>query len=451
MKKIIKYLNFFFFIVSLYIIISLQSYTHFSTSLFSVLANDDTKKLMQAFQKTKSSHILMVAVKGFDNRALEKMQKLEEELDILTLTSLKRAYVNDDLLAHQKAYKLFIEDVNVTKLSTLDISKSLSEIYNEMTNSFFPLLVDKVDPLKILISKKPSNVQMRNGHLIIKNYGYISYFLLDSKNLVEHQKVYNDIHRVLSSQSDIQFFSPLFYYVENSQAIRSDVENIIYIAFSILILLYLVILKDIFLLTNTFITLATSAMLATLILTQLYEQISIFVFVFGISISTVAIDYMFHHYLHGHYSDSKRLNKEVLFGFLTTFFAFFILSFTSFLLIKQIAFFTMVSLFISYIHFAFLYPLIGFKEFAIDEKNKKKSFCTFSSKWVLFISLVLILIASLWVHFDFNLKNLDYDNQSLKKKEHFFKSQHDSPQSVSFVIKGNTIDTLIMHSKKIPA
>jgi len=449
LKKTIKYLNFFFFIVSLYVVISLQSYTHFSTLLFSVLEDDNTKKLMQAFQQTKSSHTLLVAVKGFDNAALKKMQKIEKELDTLTSVSLKRAYVNDDLQAHQKTYKLFIQDVNVTKLSTLDISKELNKIYNDMTTSFFPVMIDKVDPFTILISKKPRKVQISNGHLTIANYGYISYFSLDSKKLEEHQEVYNNIHRVLSSQADIQFFSSLFYYVENSQAIRSDVEDIAYIAFAILILLYLVILKDVFLLTNTFITLATSAILATLMLTQMYEQISIFVFVFGISISTVAIDYMFHHYLHEHYSEKKRLNKEVLFGFLTTFFAFFILSFTSFLLIKQIAFFTMTSLLISYIHFAFLYPLIGFQKVDVEKKKRKKVFCAWSPKLVLFISVLLILISSVWVHFDFNMKNLDYDNQALKKKEHFFKSQHSSKQDISFVIKGNTIDALINHSKKI--
>ena len=453
MKKTIKYLNFFLFIVSLCLLITLQSYTNFSTSLFSVLANNDTKKIIESFEKTQSSHILLVAVKGFDDKSLVKMKKIEKQLDALALLSLNINHTNDDLMEHKKAYKLLIQEVNETKLFTLDASKTLKRLYDEMTSSFFPVSIDKVDPFQVLHTQKPTEVPMKNGHLTLGKYGYMCYFTLTSRSLKEHEYVYENIHKIMSETKNVQFFSPIFYYVENSRAIRSDVQNIIYIAFSILILLYLVILKDILLLTHTFTTLATSAMLATVVLTQAYEQISIFVFVFGISISTVAIDYMFHHYFHGYYSENnikkKRLNTEVLFGFLTTFFAFFILSFTSFLLIKQIAFFTMISLFVSYIHFAFLYPMLEFKALVVRDTQRKKFFCTIPPKLFLFISLGVILTSSMWVHFDFNVKNLDYNNQELKKKEHFFKSQNASYEKISFVIKGDTIDTLVRHSKEI--
>ena len=449
MKKPIKYLNFFLFSISLAIVLYFQSYTHFSTSLFSVLADDDAKHMMQAFEKTQNSHTLLVAVKGLDVKALDKMQKIEKKLDTLSSVSLKKNYLDNALQVHQNTYKLLIQDVNVTKLSTLDVHQALKNIYTEMTASFFPVHIDKIDPFNVLISKSPLEVQMMNGHLIIDNYGYLSYFSLDSNDLKEHERVYESIHKVLSLEDDIQFFSPLFYYVENSQAIRSDVQYIITIAFAILILLYLVILKDILLLAHTFTTLATSGLLAMLILTQMYEQISIFVFVFGISISTVAIDYMFHHYVHGHYQENKKLNKEVLFGFLTTFFAFFILSFTSFLLIKQIAFFAMASLLVSYIHFAFLYPLIGFKMMSSKEHKGKKVLCSLSPKLFLLISVIVIIASSLWIHFDFNLKNLDYDNQVLKKKEHFFNAQYATHHRVSFIVRGDTIDALISKCKKI--
>ena len=453
MKKPIKYLNFFIFIVSLAVLIVLQSYTHFSTSLFSVLPKSDEKKMIEGFQKTQNSQTLLVVVKGFDDHALEKIQKIEKKLDALESIALKEGYTNDALVVHQNAYKLMIQDVNVTKLSTLDVAKTLKSLYNEMTSSFFPVTIDEIDPFKVLISKKSMEIQSKNGHSILGDYGYLSYFTLQSKSLKDHKNVYSDIHEIMRDVKEVQFFSPLFYYVENSEAIRSDVENIITIAFIILLLLYIVILKDFLLLIHTLTTLVTSVMLATVILSEMYEQISIFVFVFGISISTVAIDYMFHHYLHGYYSkeDSKKIkfNKEVLFGFLTTFLAFFILSFTSFLLIKQIAFFAMVSLFISYIHFAFLYPKIGFKTFifADTEKKNKKVTCSISSNIFLSISLVLILASSMWVHFDFNLKNLDYDNQTLKKTEHFFESKYTSHKNISFAIKANTLDGLIAKSK----
>ena len=431
----------------------MQSYTHFSTSLFSVLEENDTKKMIEGFQKTQNNQILLVAVKGLDNTALEKIKRIENELSALHLVTLKKTAINDALLSHIQDYKLLMYDVNETKLSTLNISSALQNIYDEMTSSFSPVIIDTIDPFAILLPPKSVAIQIENGHTKLGEYGYISYFTLHSQSLEDHKKVYSDIHKIMKKKIDVHFFSPLFYYVENSQAIHTDVQNIIYIAFAVLILLYFVILKDALLLLHTVTTLATSAMFATVLITQMYEQVSIFVFVFGISISTVAIDYMFHHYLHGYYNEDikerKNYNREVLFGFLTTFLAFFILSFTSFLLIKQIAFFTMVSLFISYIHFSVLYPMIGFKIVHVDKNEANKLFCSISPKVLLAISLGLILSSSIYLHFDMNLKNLDYDNKSLKKKESFFKSHNSSVQKVSFVIKGNTIDALITRTREL--
>ncbi len=132
------------------------------------------------------------------------------------------------------------------------------------------------------------------------------------------------------------------------------------------------ILRNISLLSNTLLTLASSSLFATLILTFIYEEISIFVLVFGLSISTIAIDYMFHHYFHKNYEKKSAFNKEVFLGFFTTFTAFFILSFCNFLLIEQITRFAMVSLLCSYIIFAFVYPKISFrqKDFNLYTQNK---------------------------------------------------------------------------------
>ncbi|MCF6244607.1 MAG: hypothetical protein L3J43_06185 [Sulfurovum sp.] len=408
--------------------------------------------MIEGFQQTQSSHTLLVATKGLDNKALEKIKKIEEELDALDFVAIKKSHLNRDLIRHQKEYKLLIQEVNLTKLSTLEVPLELKKLYDEMTSSFFPVIIDKIDPFQVLNPPNPIEIKTKNGHLTLGNYGYLSYFTLGSQNLNEHQKMYRDIYKVMKDKKEIQFFSPLFYYVENSQAIRADVQTIIYISFAILLVLYFIILKDILLLIHTLITLATSTILAMVILTQMYEEVSIFVFIFGISISTVAIDYMFHHYLHGYYHEKKKLNTEVFFGFLTTFCAFFILSFTSFMLIKQIAFFTMVTLSISYLHFSFLYPKIGFKEFTLNKMKDKKEntfFCKLSPRIFLLFSLILIFLSSLWIEFDFNLKNLDYDNKRLKKTEHFFKSHDTLHQNVPFVVKAKSIDTLIQHSKTI--
>ena len=192
--------------------------------------------MIEGFQKTQNSQTLLVSVKGFDASALEQIQEIEIKLDSLEWVSLKIKARNYALVVHHNANKLMIQDVNVTKLSTLDVAKTLKSLYHEMTSSFFPVTIDEIDPFKILISKKPIEIQSKNGHAILGDYGYMSYFTLQTKSLKDHKKVYDEIHDILRDVKEVQFFSPLFYYVENSEAIRSDVQNIMTLAFIILLL-----------------------------------------------------------------------------------------------------------------------------------------------------------------------------------------------------------------------
>jgi len=449
LKRLGKYVNLSLFVVSLSILFLFKSYSHISTSLVTLLPDTESKKLIKRFNASQQNKVLFVAVKGFDNEALYKIKALEKSLIQLPLVSLKKRQSTHELYEHQQAYKLFIQPLNTTKVSDLNVASELKKLYGEMTSSFFPVIIDKIDPFSLLDGPESMGIKFQNAHLIMDQYGYISYFVLHSQTLEEHQKVYEDIQHIMQDKTDIQYFSPIFYYVENSKAIRADVNKIIVIAFSILVLLYLILLRDFLLLLHTFITLATSAIIATLILTQIYEEVSIFVFVFGISISTVAIDYMFHHYLHGYYSQLKGFNKEVLFGILTTLSAFIVLSFTSFTLIRQISLFAIISLLISYLHFAFLYPHLGFKALSSSKSIFRKDLRFINAKILLLCSLLVLISSLLWIRFDFNLKNLDYNNKRLKQTENFFYEHLNIDKKMTFVIKAKNIDTLITNSQEI--
>ncbi|MCI0501576.1 MAG: hypothetical protein L0Y61_07495, partial [Epsilonproteobacteria bacterium] len=336
-----KFSNFLIFSLSLSLLILLQSYSHLSTSLVSILPDSESKEMIKTFDKAQNTKVLLLAVKGFDAKALEKIERLEKELNTIVSINLKQTNTNKRFLKHYEEYKLFSHTIDEDQLTKLDVPKRLKELYDEMITSFFPANIDNIDPFGLLHIPHPDKIKLQNAHPVLNDYGYFSVFTLESQTFDEHKELYRQIHTILDKEDEIRYFSPLFYYVENSQAITSDSNRIFYIAFGILIFLYMILLRDMLLLVNTLITLATSAMLATVVLTQIYDEVSVFVFVFGLSISTVAIDYMFHHYLHGYYANKKPYNREVLFGFLTTFAAFFILSFTSFLLIQQIALFSL--------------------------------------------------------------------------------------------------------------
>ena len=449
LKRFSKYANSIIFLFLLGLFLVLKSYTHFSTSLLSILPPSQEKSLLKHFEETQGAKTLLLAVKGFDKNALAKIQRLEKEFLLLENISENTYRQNEMLQKHLQTYALYAQDINQSKISRLNTSKMLQELYQEMTRSFFPVQINTSDPFSLFNKEKTVSIALKNGHLVLENYGYMSTFRIKSKTLKAHKELYTHIQQRIDTDNAIKVFSPIFYYVENSQVIRADVNRIMLISFGLLLLLYLVMLKNFALLFNTLLTLASSALFASTLLALYYDEISIFVFVFGISISTVAIDYMFHHYLHGYYAENKPYNKEVLFGFLTTISAFIILSFTSFVLIKQISLFAVFSLFASYVHFSFLYPKMRFRSAQTQDTLFPKHFYFLKTKPVFFFSLIVILASGFWVHFDFDIKNLDYDNKTLKETQAFFSNALTQEPTIPFAIKARSIDTLIDHAKEI--
>lgn len=449
LKKLSSYTNFFIFIMALLLLETLQSTTHISTSLLSILPNGGSKEIIKNFNKTQNAKMLLLAVEGFDEDSLEGINHYEKEFSVILGVTQKEMQGNADLQKHQEKYKLYTGELESEKLFNINAKKELQEIYMQMKTSFVPIQIDKIDPFLLIKKDHRTNIKLKNAHLTLGAYGYLSIFSLESNSLEEHQKIYHQIHSIVGEKKNVKVFSPLFYYVENSETIRTDVNRIIYMAMSILLLMYLLLLRNISLLFNTVNTLATSSIVALIVLTQFYDEVSIFVLVFGISISSIAIDYMFHHYMHGYYKQSSPYNKEVLFGFLTTTTAFFILSFTSFLLIKQIALFSILSLFISYVHFAFIYPHIGFKLPVSSEAKRWRNLHFIKPKGLVLFSMLTIVFSSFWIEFDFNLKNLDVDNTKLKQTEAFFYKHMGEHQNRNFMLKAKSIDTLITHAKEI--
>ncbi|XPV52875.1 MAG: hypothetical protein ACNI3H_11215 [Halarcobacter ebronensis] len=324
------------------------------------------------------------------------------------------------------------------RLENIDVKKELVKIQNSLLNSFFPVLINKQDPLNLFEKTRHEKID--------KN---IRVYTFDKtiNSLAKYKEVYSKIKSIEKKYKEIKTFSTIFYFVENSQAIKADVNKIIIFAFLILLTLYIFILRNIPLLLNTLTTLATSAIISILVVTTIFSEVSIFVLVFGLSISTVAIDYMFHHYMHGHYLNKKAFNKEVFFGFLTTIIAFIAISFISFTLITQIAIFTIVSLTVSYLHFSFLYPKIAF---TLKENKKTNSFKFKINKlYILLFSLVAIIYSLSNISFDTNLRNLDYQNKNLDSLNTYFQKELKQENKVALLIESTSTNDLITKYQRI--
>ena len=214
-------------------------------------------------------------------------------------------------------------------------------------------------------------------------------------------------------------------------------------------ILYLVILKNIYLFINIAASLATSVMIGQIIVTSVYPSVSIIALVFSTAVTSVSIDYMFHHYLHNYYNKKQGFNKSVFYGFLTTITAFILMSFINFPLIGQISIFTIVSLTVAYIHFAFIYPNLAIKHIEPYSKEDYKSPFTVKGYKIIIFSMIVILISIFHSKIDFNIKNLDYQNKDLIQIENFFKTNLNQNKMSAILITGNSCDDLIENSKII--
>ncbi|WP_424688916.1 hypothetical protein [Halarcobacter ebronensis] len=435
MNKLIKLSNFLIFSIVLLALFLSNSYTNISNSILSILPDSQNKQILQAYTKYSDSKTLFVSFKELSKQEIKNVEKeLLEIKDLHKENSLDKKA----LLEYQEKYQLFLKNMDDKRLENIDVKKELVKIQNSLLNSFFPVLINKQDPLNLFEKTRHEKID--------KN---IRVYTFDKtiNSLAKYKEVYSKIKSIEKKYKEIKTFSTIFYFVENSQAIKADVNKIIIFAFLILLTLYIFILRNIPLLLNTLTTLATSAIISILVVTTIFSEVSIFVLVFGLSISTVAIDYMFHHYMHGHYLNKKAFNKEVFFGFLTTIIAFIAISFISFTLITQIAIFTIVSLTVSYLHFSFLYPKIAF---TLKENKKTNSFKFKINKlYILLFSLVAIIYSLSNISFDTNLRNLDYQNKNLDSLNTYFQKELKQENKVALLIESTSTNDLITKYQRI--
>lgn len=449
MFKLTNYINGFILIILIILVIHFNSFKTISTQLQSILPNNEQKELLQKFNEFQSTKKVLLYVDGLEKESLEKIKNLENELVKIDGLKQEKNQVNKNLQKYKEDYKFYIGNINTKNLENLDIDSKIEQLKSNLLNSNFAYFFDKNDPLGLLErNENLKNFSLKDGHLIIKDLGYFSIFTIDSSinSLSKYETLYDAIHSKITIDENIKLFSPIFYFVENSRMIKKDVDNITIIATLFLFLLYIIILRNIKLLTNTLITLASSILLSLLICSFIFDELSIFIMAFGISISTVAIDYMFLHYVYNHYQEKKDFRKDVFLGMFATVGAFFIISFISFELIKQICYFAIISLVFSYIQFTFLYPKIGF-----TQKNVKTinfiSIGNIKPIIIIVLSFVLIALSINKLEFDSNLRNLDVENKKLYELENFFTTKLTNQDTIPILIKGKTIDSLIENSK----
>ena len=407
-----KYINVVIFVLLSLIYFSFSSQIKFSTNFIEIFFSQQSIKLFDIAKKLGSSDEILIAKKGFTKESFTELEKIANELR--EIPEISRVEVSLKPSNEMKKYFIknyyILSDFDNERISKEEIKKRLQNIYDKIYNSAIYEPINAYDPLELFTQKTVSNQK----RIKLKDYGYVikAKTFINTSSATESRVVYNKINAVLEKHEDIVAIAPFFYLVENSAHIRGDAQKIMLISTLFLLILYFFILKNIKLFFNTVITIGSSILSSILVTFIMFGSISILALVFGISITTISIDYMFHYYFHGDFSSKKFIvKKRVLFGFMTTFGVFVIFSFIDIRLFSQLAVFSAVSLSVAYLLFSFVFIHLGI----VPPKLKRKVQKTLQFKPLHVVLLSLLMLGYVYqnLEFDSNLKNLDYQNKKL--------------------------------------
>ncbi len=443
-----KHLNIliFLFLSGLFIVFSPQ--IKFSTNFLELFFSQKTVTFFDVMSKLKLSNNIFIAKKGFDENSLDELYVLAKELKKLpeiskvTISLLPSKELRD---YYKKNYYL-LADFNNTKLSKEMVAQRLQNSYEELVNSFIYMPLDTNDPLGLFKIKLLPHAK----YLSIKDYGYVlrATTNIDSSSTKKDKELYDKLNLILSSHKDIMVYAPFFFFVENSSHIKHDIQKIVTIATVLLLFLYFFMLKNYKLLVHGVIAIGSSVLGAVLACGVLLPSINIMVLAFGISITTISIDYMFHYYFHGYFSTKGFIRqKSVFFGFITTFGVFVIFSFIDIKLFYQLSLFSAISLLIAYILFSSVFTYLDIQKPIIKEQNQQIK--SFNPLVVVLVSLVLFGYSYSHLKFDNNLKNLDYKNEKLLKLSKIFNKSLTKNSYQNIIISAKTKELLLQKYEKL--
>jgi len=407
-----KHLNLFIFFILSVIFLIFSSQIKFSTNFLEVFFSKESTTLLNVTSKLGLSNNIYVAKKGFSDESLKALRSIADKLQKVEGISKVQLSVSPskELREYYKKNYYLLADFNDTKLSTQEIYYRLRRAYTALQEAFIYMPLDTNDPLGIFSVKASED----HAYLKLKNYGYVlkASVSVDTSSAAEAKQLYTKVNTLLKDHKDLLVYAPFFFLVENSSYIRSDTQKIITLATVLLLLLYFFMLKNYRLLFHTIIAIGSSVLAAIIASAYIFGSVNIMVLAFGISITTISIDYMFHYYFHGDFATKGFIKqKRVFFGFLTTFGVFVIFSFISIRLFYELAFFSAVSLLVAYMLFSWVFSYLEIEKPKLNQS--KHTFKKVNPLYLLFISFVLFGYSYTHLKFDDDLRNLDYKNEKL--------------------------------------
>jgi len=443
-----KYLNALILIVLSVVYFSFSSQIKFSTNFIEIFFSQKSLHLFNTAKKFGLLDEILISRKGFSDKDLDELSIIANKIN--NIPEISKVDVTFEISSTMKEYLkknyYLLADFNSTIITEKDVYKKLQNIHEKIYNSVFYEPINTHDPLELF----STDFTQSERYLKLKGYGYIikAKTNVDTSNAKSARVVYDKVHDILKKYPDTLVFAPFFYLVENSTYIRNDAQIIMLFSSIFLLILYFLILKNYKLFFNTIMAIASSIISAILATFFVFKSISILAVVFGVSVTAISIDYMFHYYFHGDFTKKRLLlNKRVFYGFVTTIGVFVIFSFISIELFAQLAIFSVVSLGVAYTIFSWVFFYLDIPLPKVKKISKKDN--GFKPLHVVMVSLFLLGFAYENLEFDNNLKNLDYQNIKLTQISKKFQESLGNNKYKGVIIKADSKETLLQKYEEI--
>jgi len=440
-----KYINYLILAVLLLTGVLFKESIHISTNLLSLFAPKESLEKLTIANELGYSKEMFVLVKGFEKGSKKSLKALAKELG--SLEEIERVTYklrpSREIQNYYKKYHLLLSDFNAKKLSKEEVREKLQKLYEEFTKSTIYRPINKQDPLA-LFSRETKEIPAHKGkYITLGDDGYLLKITtkIEPSQMDEARALYAKVQNLLKKYPDTLAFAPFFYSVENSAKIKGDVQYIVALSTIILLLIYLVMLRDIKLLSHTFTALLSSMLFATLVCTTMVENFGVLSLAFGTTLTAVSIDYFFHYYFHGFYHSKKRFDRSVFYGFVTTVAAFGIFAFMPVAMIAQISLFAGLSLSFAYLLFTFVFAYLDIKPYVKSISSDELPF-SLSSRVVSIASLALLAYGLSYITFETNVRNLDYQNIKLQKLQTLF-SEANTHKLYPVIVEAKTKERLL--------
>lgn len=455
-----KYANYIILFILLSAGVLLKEHIHISTNLLSLFAGKESIEKLNIASNLGYSKEMLIAVKGFDAKAKKEVRELTKKLQALQGIEFVQSSVipTNEIQEYYKTYYPLLATFTPQKETQESVDRKLQSLYDAQATNIFYSSINKNDPLSLftLDRIKHSNIAHKGNYIALGEYGYLLRALskVSPSQMNEATQLYRQVKDILQEYPDVVAFAPFFYTVENSTKIKADVQWIVVLSTIVLLFIYALLLRNIKLLSQTLIALFSSMVFAGLASTLIFSNFNVLSLAFGMSLTAVSIDYLLHYHFHNFYETHKRVEKNVLYGFLTTLIAFGIFTFIPIPLIAQISFFSVLSLSFAYLLFTFVFPKLEIRKYEDIQKEtqvlkqKKVSAAAF-----FILSLMLLAYSALNFKLDSNIRNLDYHNTNLQNAEKLFK-QNSSSKLAPVIVQATSEDELISElsllHKKLP-